>query len=44
MAGVYYLQRYIGVERDGFSDCRVLVAGGRVLAAMTRRHRIGSPM
>ncbi|MEW6437490.1 MAG: RimK family alpha-L-glutamate ligase [Pseudomonadota bacterium] len=37
MAGVYYLQRYIGVERDGFSDCRVLVAGGRVLAAMTRR-------
>jgi tetrahydromethanopterin:alpha-L-glutamate ligase len=37
MAGVYYLQRYIGIERDGFSDCRVLVAGGRVLAAMTRR-------
>ncbi len=39
MAGVYYLQRYIGVEREGFSDCRVLVAGGRVLAAMTRRAR-----
>lgn len=39
MAGVYYLQRYIGVERDGFSDCRVLVVGGRVLAAMTRRAR-----
>lgn len=37
MAGVYYLQRFVGVERDGYSDIRVLVAQGRVVAAMTRR-------
>jgi tetrahydromethanopterin:alpha-L-glutamate ligase len=37
MAGVYYLQRFVGVEREGYSDIRVLVAQGRVLAAMTRR-------
>lgn len=37
MAGVYYLQRFIGVDRGGYSDVRVLVAQGRVLAAMTRR-------
>lgn len=37
MAGVYYLQRFVGVERDGYSDIRVLVAQGRVIAAMTRR-------
>jgi tetrahydromethanopterin:alpha-L-glutamate ligase len=34
--GVYYLQRFVGVERDGFRDFRVLVSGGRVLAAMMR--------
>ncbi len=37
MAGVYYLQRFIGVEAGGYSDVRVLVGHGRVLAAMTRR-------
>ncbi len=37
MAGVYYLQRFVGIDRRGYSDCRVLVAQGRVLAAMTRR-------
>jgi len=37
MAGVYYLQRFVGIDRNGYSDCRVLVAQGRVLAAMTRR-------
>jgi tetrahydromethanopterin:alpha-L-glutamate ligase len=37
MAGVYYLQRFVGVDREGYSDVRVLVAQGRVLAAMTRR-------
>jgi len=36
VAGVYYLQRFIGVERDGFRDFRVLVSGGRVVAAMMR--------
>jgi tetrahydromethanopterin:alpha-L-glutamate ligase len=37
MAGVYYLQRFVGIEGGGYSDVRVLVAHGRVLAAMTRR-------
>ncbi len=37
MAGVYYLQRFVGVEQDGYSDVRVLVSQGRVVAAMTRR-------
>jgi RimK family alpha-L-glutamate ligase len=37
VAGVYYLQRFIGVDRGGFSDMRLLVSGGRVIAAM-RRH------
>jgi len=37
LAGVYYLQRFVGVEREGYSDIRVLVTQGRVLAAMTRR-------
>lgn len=37
MAGVYYLQRFVGLESGGYSDVRVLVANGRVLAAMTRR-------
>jgi RimK family alpha-L-glutamate ligase len=36
VAGVYYLQRFIGVERDGFHDFRLLVSGGRVIAAMMR--------
>jgi tetrahydromethanopterin:alpha-L-glutamate ligase len=34
--GVYYLQRFVGVERDGFHDLRLLVSHGRVLAAMMR--------
>jgi tetrahydromethanopterin:alpha-L-glutamate ligase len=36
IAGVYYLQRYVGVERQGFHDFRVLVVRGRVVAAMMR--------
>jgi tetrahydromethanopterin:alpha-L-glutamate ligase len=36
MAGVYYLQRYVGVECDGFRDIRLLVSAGRVVAAMVR--------
>jgi len=36
--GVYYLQRFIGVERDGgYHDFRILVVQGRIVAAM-RRH------
>ena len=34
--GVYYLQRFVGVEREGFRDFRVLVSRGRVVAAMAR--------
>jgi tetrahydromethanopterin:alpha-L-glutamate ligase len=35
---VYYLQRFIGVERDGgYHDFRILVVQGRITAAM-RRH------
>jgi tetrahydromethanopterin:alpha-L-glutamate ligase len=34
--GVYYLQRFVGVERDGFRDFRLLVSRGRVVAAMGR--------
>lgn len=39
VAGVYYLQRFVAPPNaaDGFHDRRVLVAGGRVVAAMTRR-------
>jgi RimK family alpha-L-glutamate ligase len=38
VAGVYYLQRYVGVEgNDGFRDFRLLVSQGRVIAAMARR-------
>jgi RimK family alpha-L-glutamate ligase len=37
IAGVYYLQRFVGLDRDGFSDMRFLVSRGRVVAAM-RRH------
>lgn len=36
VAGVYYLQRFVGVERDGFHDFRLLVLRGRVVAAMMR--------
>ncbi len=36
IAGVYYLQRFVGVERDGFHDFRLLVSRGRVIAAMMR--------
>jgi tetrahydromethanopterin:alpha-L-glutamate ligase len=39
VAGVYYLQRFVGVERDGFRDFRVLVSRGRVVAAMMRHSR-----
>lgn len=34
--GVYYLQRFVGVERDGFRDFRLLVSRGRIIAAMAR--------
>ncbi|MDQ2078744.1 RimK family alpha-L-glutamate ligase [Xanthobacteraceae bacterium Astr-EGSB] len=34
--GVYYLQRFVAVERDGFHDFRLFISGGRVLAAMMR--------
>ena len=33
---VFYLQRFIGVERGGYHDFRILVVQGRVLAAMQR--------
>ena len=39
VAGVYYLQRFIGVERDGFHDFRLLVSRGRVVAAMMRHSK-----
>ncbi|MGF1612109.1 MAG: RimK family alpha-L-glutamate ligase [Kiloniellales bacterium] len=35
--GVYYLQRYVGAENGGWHDYRVLVAGGRPIAAMVRQ-------
>ena len=34
--GVYYLQRFCGVERDGYHDFRLLVSNRRVIAAMAR--------
>jgi RimK family alpha-L-glutamate ligase len=34
--GVYYLQRFMGVEREGFRDFRLFVSQGRVIAAMVR--------
>jgi tetrahydromethanopterin:alpha-L-glutamate ligase len=34
--GVFYLQRFVAIERDGFHDFRLFVSGGRVLAAMMR--------
>jgi tetrahydromethanopterin:alpha-L-glutamate ligase len=36
VAGVYYLQRFVGVERGGFHDFRLMVSQGRVIAAMMR--------
>ncbi|MBN8765170.1 MAG: RimK family alpha-L-glutamate ligase [Thiobacillus sp.] len=35
--GVYYLQRYIGGEAGTWEDYRILVAGGKSRAAMTRK-------
>jgi tetrahydromethanopterin:alpha-L-glutamate ligase len=38
VSGVYYLQRFVGVEgADGFRDFRLLVSQGRVIAAMARQ-------
>jgi tetrahydromethanopterin:alpha-L-glutamate ligase len=37
VSGVYYLQRFVGVERDDFRDFRVFVSSGRVVAAMMRQ-------
>src|SRR6266576_891134 len=34
--GVYYRQRFVGIERDGFRDFRLLVSYGRVVTAMMR--------
>ena len=36
VAGVFYLQRYVAVERDGFRDFRLLVSQGKVIATMMR--------
>jgi RimK family alpha-L-glutamate ligase len=36
VSGVYYLQRFVGIEHDGFRDFRLLVSRGRVVAAMAR--------
>src|SRR3954454_13908407 len=36
VAGAYYLQRFVGGDRDGFRDFRLLVSQGRVIAAMVR--------
>jgi RimK family alpha-L-glutamate ligase len=36
VAGLYYLQRYVGVDRNGYHDFRLLVSQGRVVAAMMR--------
>jgi tetrahydromethanopterin:alpha-L-glutamate ligase len=35
--GVWYLQRFVGVERNRFHDFRLLVVQGRVIAAMQRQ-------
>jgi len=40
--GVYYLQRYIGGETGSWEDYRILVAGGKSRAAMTRKGTAGS--
>jgi RimK family alpha-L-glutamate ligase len=34
--GVYYLQRFVAVERNGFRDTRLFISHGEVIAAMTR--------
>jgi tetrahydromethanopterin:alpha-L-glutamate ligase len=34
--GVYYLQRFVAAERNGFRDLRLFVLQGEVIAAMTR--------
>jgi len=34
--GVYYLQRFVAVERGGFRDLRLFVSEGKAVAAMTR--------
>lgn len=34
--GVYYLQHFVGIDRSGFRDFRLLVSRGRVVAAMAR--------
>jgi len=34
--GIWYLQRFVGVEREGFHDFRLLVVRGQVIAAMQR--------
>jgi RimK family alpha-L-glutamate ligase len=36
VAGVYYLQRFVSRTGDSFHDFRVLVSGGRTVAAMMR--------
>lgn len=36
VAGVYYLQRFVAPEGDGYRDFRMLVSQGRVVAAMAR--------
>jgi tetrahydromethanopterin:alpha-L-glutamate ligase len=36
VAGLYYLQRYVGVDRNGYHDFRLLVSQGRVVATMMR--------
>lgn len=37
--GVYYLQRFVAVERNGFRDMRLFVSHGKVIAAMTRHSK-----
>jgi tetrahydromethanopterin:alpha-L-glutamate ligase len=36
VGGIYYLQRFIGREREHYSDFRVLVSQGEVVAGMAR--------
>ena len=43
--GVYYLQRFMGVEGDkGFHDFRIFVVNGTPVAGMTGAVQAGSPM
>lgn len=39
LAGVYYLQAFVAPSGPDYEDRRVLVSGGRVVAAMIRRSR-----